>query len=769
MKIITTTLLVFYSSIIFSQIQLKGTVVDSVGMPVSSVNVRLAEIIDTSKIADLASTDKSGAFVLHCNDSGKYILTFSHISYRKKELILDVVRDTSIKVILYPSSVKLKEISIKSQSTFFNDDKEVHIITKKDIQKSINSLYLLEVFPQIEIDPVNQNITTKDSKNIKILINGISANQYQIQAINKDDILKIEYYNIAPSRYRGYDSAINVITKNEFRGISFSVFASKSVNKGYGYGNTSLIFSRKNSSLGIYYNNNLGDYKNLIINEKLSYYFDSISYHKEKSGVGSPNNFGHHNFTLKYIFHKKDNLDVVFKIIPNFYNSFSERKQNTSIFVNNILTESGFQKRQENKSKKFNTVNFYIDKHLPKSQEVIFDLSYNYYDYDYSLNTYESKEDSGIIFQDIYKTKNIKNSVISELFYSKTFKKIRFNADFVHSYSKVKQTVNSIISFPSMQNTKGYIEVEMKYHKLYIKSNTGLAYYKYKTNKLKLYSDKISLLHKTSVNYKLSTNNSISFRYNLQSNTPSLSQLNNSKYQLEEFLYRQGNPALKPYLSHHFAINHYFHSKKFSLYSTLKYVFVPDKISEYYYKNSNGVIKSYSNMDWEKYSALSFNLNYYPFSDKRLKFGLYLKTDYSKILFNGKINTGSSLYLQSLLQIYYKKVLFQYVFYSTRKYLGDNINYILPWHSYIVLGYKFKNIYISVDGYYPFSKAWRSIYETIPQSLVHSRREAIFYDNGNMFSIRINYIFAKGKVIKSPKKKLKNTDNDTGVLEEKQK
>jgi len=748
---------------------LKGFVIDSTRSPISSVNIKLTELSDTSKTIDFTTSNEEGMFSLKCQNKGKYILSLYHLSYLKKVITLNIFQDTFINIVLNRSNKNLPEIDIKSNNTYFGDDKVVHIITKADIQQSINSLYMLEIFPQIEIDPRTQKITTKDKKKIKVLINGISADQYQIQAIKKEEVLKIEYQYIASSRYRGYDSVINVITKNEFRGISFSLFGSKSINKGYGYGNTSIKYSRKNSLFGIFYNNNIGDYKNLIINEKLSYLHDSIQYNKEKTGIKSPNNFGHHNFTLKYIYYKKDKLDIVFNITPNFYNSYSERNQNTSVVKNNVLVENGFQKRTESKAKKFNTINFYLHRHLKRRQELIFDLSYNYFNYHYSLLTYETQNDSSKVFSDIYSTKNIKNSVISELFYSKSFKSIRLNTDLRYSYSKLKQIINSTLSFPIMQILNGYIELERKHSKFYYKSNIGFSFYDFRNENLNTKSDKISLQYLASINYSLSSNNKISLKYNLSSNNPSLSQLNGSTYQLDEVLFKHGNPALKPYLVHQLALNHYFYKKFISLYSTLEYVYFPDKINEYYYKNSNGITKSYSNIDWERYGAYSLNINYYPFPNKWLKLGLYFKIDYSKIFFREKTNSRFGYYFQPSLQIYNKKFLFQYTFYATRKYLGDNSTYILPQHSYFALGYQHKNLAISIDGYYPFSKAWRSIYKTIPQSLVQSQRESVFYDNGQMFSLRINCFFSKGKIVKPQKKKLQNTDNDTGVLEEKEK
>jgi len=501
----------------------------------------------------------------------------------------------------------------------------------------------------------------------------------------------------------------------------------------------------------------------------LSYNLDSIMYSKEKLGVASPNDFGHHNFTLKYIYYKKDKLDIVLSLIPKFYNSYSEHNQNTSVIKNNILIENGFQKRIENKARKFSTINFYINKHLTKNQELIFDLSYNYFNYNYSLQTYETQIDSNIVFNDIYISKNIKNSMISELFYTKSFKSFRLNADLKYSYSKIKQITNSDLSFPTMQNFRGFLELEGKYNKFYYKSNIGLSLYNFKNNHLKLHFNKISLQYLANINYTISSNNKISFKYNILSNNPSLSQLNSSIFQLDEFLFKQGNPTLKPFYTHHFALNHFLSLKNISLYSTLKYVFVPDKINEYFYKNINSITKSYSNIDWEKYSAYSLNINYYPFPNKWLKLGLYFKFDYSKVLFEDKTNSRFGYYFQPLLQVYYKKTLFQYIFYSTRKYLGDNSTYILPRHSYIVLGYQYNNLGISIDGYYPLSKAWRSKFITIPQSLVNSQRESIFFDNGKMFSLRINYVFTNGKIIKPQKKKLENIDKDTGVLEEKEK
>jgi iron complex outermembrane receptor protein len=114
------------STTAFSQLFLKGTVTDSDGTPLSSVNVQVMGSYITTQ------TDEKGTFQLKDVSLGKYTLGFSRIGYASNQLEVIVSNQTTaLTVKLVPSALMIEEIQVtatratnQTPTTFTNLSKE---------------------------------------------------------------------------------------------------------------------------------------------------------------------------------------------------------------------------------------------------------------------------------------------------------------------------------------------------------------------------------------------------------------------------------------------------------------------------------------------------------------------------------------------------------------------------------------------------------------------------------------------------------------------
>jgi len=72
---------------------------------------------------------------------------------------------------------------------------------------------------------------------------------------------------------------------------------------------------------------------------------------------------------------------------------------------------------------------------------------------------------------------------------------------------------------------------------------------------------------------------------------------------------------------------------------------------------------------------------------------------------------------------------------------------------------------IGVNYSYFLSNSWGSSSKTISESLVRYTYSSQMYDVDKFLTFSVNYHFSKGQLSRIGRKKLKNTDNDSGVLE----
>lgn len=109
---------------------------------------------------------------------------------------------------------------MKGETVRYDIDRTVYNISRRKLAIATNTYDLFNGIPFLKVDRLNRNVSTLTGKSVLVLINGLSASQSEILALNPAQVARIEHYQMPPVRYanEGYGVVVNIITKGELQG-----------------------------------------------------------------------------------------------------------------------------------------------------------------------------------------------------------------------------------------------------------------------------------------------------------------------------------------------------------------------------------------------------------------------------------------------------------------------------------------------------------------------------------------------------------------------
>lgn len=119
-------------------------------------------------------------------------------------------------------------------------DRTTHFFTKEQISHAREARDLVSEIPGLFIDQQSNSIKTVGAKNVLVLINGVRAEEYELQLISPEKVRKVDYYDVPPVKYMDEAAAvINVHTSRLDTGWA-----------GNFYGRGGQLYSNARASLG---------------------------------------------------------------------------------------------------------------------------------------------------------------------------------------------------------------------------------------------------------------------------------------------------------------------------------------------------------------------------------------------------------------------------------------------------------------------------------------------------------------------------------------
>ena len=176
---------------------LTGRICDENNKPISGVNIAIRSLNDSIILAGTQTTSK-GTFIVNSIESGKYILSCSHIGYSNYTAEVQISKGQNLALgtlIMYTKSVQLDEVSVAVNRNVFTTDKQSLYPSEQQVKSSGGGLDLLQKLPipLLNINPINRTISSWDpSGGVAVLINDIPAEPNDIAIIDPKTVKRVE-------------------------------------------------------------------------------------------------------------------------------------------------------------------------------------------------------------------------------------------------------------------------------------------------------------------------------------------------------------------------------------------------------------------------------------------------------------------------------------------------------------------------------------------------------------------------------------------------
>ena len=753
---------------VFAQVSVKGVVKDPEGLPVPFANVALYRSADTSVFKYGTITDLNGNYEVKDVVKDNYVLVVSFMGYKnlRERVVIDNGSD-DLSVFnhkLEPDALLLEAATVKDSRVKVQSDKTTYSILSSDIKAAPSALELTTIVPQVKYDPVSEKISSANGMAVKILINGMNANEIELKTIKPDHISKIEHFDIPPARYAEYGSVINIVTKIREDGIALGGNLSTAFTTGFSNDMLYFKYNKGKTQIGVDYSLFHRDYNKNKIESSYDYLFNGVRMQriqKSNSAFGYDDNY----INLTYINQKENDYALKVKLSPNFMIRHALNISRIDYFEDD---ESEVRTGEESQKASVlgPSADIYIWKQLKSRQEIALNIVGTGFitSNDYSNNEYS--ESGAQELNDKMVEKNRKLSLIGEVNYAAEFSKVRFNAGYSVEANRLNSSVENSFENIDYKTSflKNYIYSELsgKIGKLTYKASFGISNIRRDTYTQK-FNDWI-WRPSAILGYNMGRGGILTLQYKMYSSEPSIAQLSNNRVYVTEHIVRQGNPELRNSISNEINMDWSWTSKFLDFKISTLYRHTDRPINTYFSREEDFIVIASENGNKSKTYGAIYSGTIKPFNNNiiTLRFqGQFLKTHLYSSLAGNYSHLNTPLWYQINFQ--YRNWTAQYQGNIVSRslngpYLRSNEN-----QSNINIGYSKGNLSVYASCYWFLTKSKYSS-TTIPESIVKYTSNNWIDDNKSMIVIGIRYNLFKGRKYSEKASTLQNADRDAGIF-----
>ncbi|AIM38582.1 hypothetical protein KO02_19180 [Sphingobacterium sp. ML3W] len=549
---------------------ISGRILNEKNESIEYATISLATI-PSSSVLEGGITDKNGRYKVSVSKKGTYLLKVEYLGYLDYDKEINIEADNVLdNILLQEEVVVLDELVITARRKLINNNKgRISMnVADSELSRLASTLDVISLMPSLTVSGSDLSVVGRGKP--LIILNGREVkNIEEIANLSPDRIKKITLDRNPSSQYdASYNSVLLIETKDQLKDqLSLQLIHRSGVKRQYNH-NETINVNHKLGKFSNFISYKFGDgkshdkvenFQNININNSKisnSYYSDAIDKKKEHSL----------NLSSSIVFNDKNQLNFQ-------YNMNIEDKK---------LNVSGFENRSESNPSYLDIFRSSINsKNYPA-------LSMNHSWKIDSLN--QIKVYADYIHQSNNGTENILSQNPTEQFYNKGFLKgnstfntyavrteystklfnnydmmlgIRYSgirnhalSDFNNSdtdlsfitNSKLNEQTSAVYGTFSRQLDNIFIEVGLRGE-----WNIG----KYYNNDRSVFDQprKLSnIFPSLSVSYDVSKSTQLNFNYNSKISRPNFEDLDPIVNYLSSSLYEQGNPILKPTISHNFSL-----------------------------------------------------------------------------------------------------------------------------------------------------------------------------------------------------------------------
>lgn len=659
-------------------------------------------------------------------------------------------------------TIALKEIVITPEMVKHFDNRTSYRISRKILKNYVTFDKALNTLPFINVT-TSGDISYKGQNNIIVLLNGVKTTFQEIQSLKKEDVSKVDVYDNPPAQYalENATAVINIITKNNLTGGNITLNLIDSFHPAYGTNTIGSNYNYKNSHFSILFDNSISHYKKVQTDESLSYDWNGNNYAKTKSGINSPWNTDNNNLTLGYMYNKADKIQFNANLSTTFYKYNKDNSQ--YINYSDGTTANGIN-NLNNQYKKY-ALNLYLYKTWKGGRNLLIDITGTLYHTTYHSLYNELYTNGNTLLESLSDYTTHRGSILSTIQYARSYSWGTLSYGIKDSYqdgiqkdvdNNLHQIQNTLYGFAQLYGHKNNFNYQI----------TAAAKYLYigKDNN-KIWS-KIYPSPKVNIWYNPTKSITLNLGYSYTSEVPAVSLMSETEQWLDGHYIYKGNTELHPYQQHQVMAYVSSVSKHLDASFVGLFNYMPNDIINYFKSTSQYIMQSYANLKFKTELGGQLIVNYYPLSEKTLKIGaigIYMHH-------HGVEKEGSSWNG-------YRYQFMAYINYANSKwecelfyqYPGQTMTgqLVTPRAKVLRLDIAYKpisNMSIGIQWNQPFMKGLKEGEHTTSSAMIHSNIEYLIKDWSNMICLKFAYNIPFGKKRTSATQKIKNEDNDSGIL-----
>ncbi|WP_167459420.1 outer membrane beta-barrel family protein [Pedobacter jejuensis] len=542
-------------------------------------------IKDKSKNSHFTQTDSLGQYFFSELKQGAYVLKFSSVSFKSKEISIFLQGDTTIKTILDVFSYNLKDVQVnlKKQLIEKKVDRTVFNAEISTAAIGTDALELLAKVPGITV--LNNKVSLVGKGNVNVMINDkliqLSEDDLSnyLKSISAESISKIELITNPPAKYdaQGNNGLVNIVLKKNtiegFRG---------SVNLTFTQANYSTIatggsLNYKRDKLTLYTNFNVRK-GSLVPFEQSNIFYPSQTWNivnKDRNFRIVPGG----QFGADYQLSKKTLLGLSYNGgLTKFH---SEENIKTSVYntigiIDSILNSDANAKIKSHS----NAANFYI-KHALDSAGKQITITGDWFKYNDERNRFFNNTSylkDGVIIPNSFTEYLSESAQNIDLFTIKADVDLpykSFNLSFGTKLSLIKnesnlafykkqsdfyqQDLSQTDEFNYSENTQAaYINISKKKRRWDFQAGLRGEYSQINgisTNEANK-SSYFQLFPTVFLTYRANENSTFSANYGRRINRPAYRKLNPFRWYSNQYTYAEGNPFLQPSYNNNIELSH---------------------------------------------------------------------------------------------------------------------------------------------------------------------------------------------------------------------
>ena len=710
------------------------------------------------------TTDENGNFELSEVKDGDYKMDISYIGYKtlhfsfthlNKDIQLGEIR-------METASTTMNEVEVTAQAVVHQIDRQLILPTAAQKKASNNGIALLQrmQIPGLTVNPLDKSVSTSFGESVQLRINGVEATKEEVVGLRPADILRIEFHDNPGLRYGNAAGVVDYIVKRR----EHSGYLAADIQEGvtlHGFGNYSLSgkYHYNQSSFGLNASMERRDLEWNRENTETFVYPDHTLVNRE---IGSPTPVVYTRLNLaatySYTNDKKSLLNITFRnrledIPHDFGDRDSKFYQGDKEY--HVLDRS-------DKYSNIPSLDIYYQLNLKNNQHLYLDVVGTYLKSD-NRRTYSMTEKGGTPTEIFSKTEGDKYSLIGEMIYERPWSKGKFSTGLKHNQSYMSNMYDGNISSRVNMNTaETYLFAEYMGQSGKWNYTFGIGgtrtYYKQKDAS----QEKFILRPTLTLSYQASDKIFLRYRANLSGYAPSLSELSDVEQRMDTYQVRRGNPHLKnvTYFSNDLKAS--VRSKYINVELSGRYSYDHKPIMEETLYEDGMFVRTSANQQGFHRLNLQANLQIRPYKEY---ISISLTPFLNRFISRGNdyTHTHTNWGFRGNAYAMYKNWMLMFDIYTSPHTLwGETIQK----HEFMHMlggGYNTDRWSIQAIVFNPFCNKYHM--EILNMSRMASSRQYAYTDILNhKLAINVSFNLGFGKQKKDIKKRINNSDNDTGIL-----